>query len=539
MGERTAALTLSPCRMELGEAGTVRLYFPPDPVTAHQVRRVRPRGLWLAADQCWEFPFEAIQQLHRQFGDRFTMMPALRCWLETTRYPLPPFPGHRQLVEAANPDQPLADGRLLLPHQRHAVRWLLARRGALLADEMGLGKTLSALVAARALARVAQLHIVVLAPASVHGHWRREALAVEVSLHLLSWAAIPQDPPVAAGYVLIADEAHYAQNINTRRTRGLLRLARHPRLRCCWLLSGTPMKNGRPHQLLPLLAAIGHPMARHQRWYELTFCNGHWGERHGRRRWQCDGATHLAELRRLTKPLILYRRKQQCLELPPKIRRLFPIKLNAAEAAAFQLALDRTIANYRCRVAEGEVSTHAEPLAVLTAMRRLGSEAKSPRIAFLLQHLLQQGHAVVVFSNFCQPLRSLHSCVGGVMLSGDHGPAQREQMVSAFRQGEVNLLLATYGAAGCGYNLQRARHVVLLERPWTPGDAQQAEDRCHRIGSRHALVSLWPQLGVADHLVDELIASKLQNIDTLFTDLSIRQARAALVERIRAVLDPP
>ena len=523
--------------MELGDAGTVRLHFPPDPVTAHQVRGIRPRGTWLPAERCWEFPFEAVQQLHRHFGSRFTITPALQRWLETTVYPLPPFPGHRELVAAAGMDQPLADGRCLLRHQRHAVRWLLARRGAVLADEMGLGKTLSALVAARALARVAQLHIVVLAPVSVHGHWRREALAVEVDVHLLSWASIPPEPP-SAGYVLIADEAHYAQNVNTRRCRGLLRLARHPRLRCCWLLSGTPMKNGRPHQLLPLLAAIGHPIARNRRWYERTFCNGHWGERHGRRHWHCDGVSHLPELRRLTRPLILYRRKQQCLELPPKSRQLLTIRLNTTEAAAFQAALDRAVATYRCRVVQGEVSHHAESLALLTAMRRLGAAVKTPRIAELLQQLLRQGHAVVMFSNFCQPLRHLQARLGtGAILSGASSPAQREQMVWAFQQGSVNLLLATYGAAGLGYNLQRASHVVLLERPWTPGDAEQAEDRCHRIGSRHALVSLWPQLGIADHLVDELIASKARHVDAVFGNSPARQMRAALVERMHSLLE--
>ena len=49
------------------------------------------------------------------------------------------------------------------------------------------------------------------------------------------------------------------------------------------------------------------------------------------------------------------------------------------------------------------------------------------------------------------------------------------------------MLLATYGAGGYGYTLHRAKHVVLLERPWTPGDVEQAEDRCHRIGMKGEL----------------------------------------------------
>ena len=82
------------------------------------------------------------------------------------------------------------------------------------------------------------------------------------------------------------------------------------------------MKNGRPVQLFPLLAAIGHPLAADQRAFEERYCQGHWLERGGKRQWQAMGATHLEELQRLTRPLVLHRRKQDCLDLPPKQRRL-------------------------------------------------------------------------------------------------------------------------------------------------------------------------------------------------------------------------
>ena len=114
----------------------------------------------------------------------------------------------------------------------------------------------------------------------------------------------------------MVDEAHFAQSLQAARTAGLLRLARHPRLRAIWLLTGTPMKNGRPAQLFPLLAAMDHPLARDQRLFEERYCQGHWRERQGRQ-WQANGASQLEELRRLTRPLILHRRKSQVLDLRP------------------------------------------------------------------------------------------------------------------------------------------------------------------------------------------------------------------------------
>lgn len=165
--------------LSLTASGDVLFRCPFDPVTVAQLRRIRPRGCWQARLQGWVFPLEALLRLVDCFGERFPIDPSLRQWWQAIDKPLPPLPPHRQLVSAADLQAPLADGRQLLAHQRAGVRWLLARRGALLADEMGLGKTLTALAAARALLRLTDCRLLVVAPVGLHDHWRREALALE------------------------------------------------------------------------------------------------------------------------------------------------------------------------------------------------------------------------------------------------------------------------------------------------------------------------------------------------------------------------
>ena len=346
-------------------------------MTQAQLRRIRPAGTWVGHRSCWEFPLEAAVVLEQMLAGRFPVTAELAQWLTWLRQPLPPLPPHRQLVRAAGLTEQLADGRRPMAHQRHAARWLLARRGAVLADAMGLGKTLSVLLAARALVRCADCRVVVVAPAGLRAHWRQEALALALRLDLHSWARLPADLP-AAGCVLVVDEAHFAQSAHAARSQALLRLARHPRLRAIWLLTGTPMKNGRPAQLLPLLAAIGHPLAADRRGFEERYCQGHWRERAGRRVWDASGASHLEELHRLVRPLLLHRAKGQCLELPPKQRRLLPVRLGPAAAAEFQRRLDNCVLAYRQRAARGLVRRDAEALAVLAALRRIGSQHKLP-----------------------------------------------------------------------------------------------------------------------------------------------------------------
>lgn len=527
-------------QMRLGPSGLIEVVSPFDPVTQAQLRRIRPAGRWLSSRSCWEFPLEAAAALDQALSGRFPVTAELARWLGWLRQPLPPLPPHRQLVQAAALEEQLADGRQPMAHQRHAARWLLARRGAVLADAMGLGKTLTALLAARALVRCGDCRVVVVAPAGLRAHWRQEALALELQLELHSWARLPPELP-EAGCVLVVDEAHFAQSAQAVRSQALLRLARHPRLRAIWLLTGTPMKNGRPSQLLPLLAAIGHPLAVDRRAFEERYCQGHWRERAGRRIWEASGASHLEELQRLVRPLLLHRSKGQCLDLPPKQRRLQPVTLAPAAAADFERRLDCRVRDFRQRAARGLVRRDAEALAVLTALRRIGSEHKLPAAVQLLRSLLAADEPVVVFTAFVATAQALHHRFGAdseaVLLTGAVPVQQRQALVDAFQQGRRRLLFATFGTGGLGFTLHRARHVVLIERPWTPGDAEQAEDRCHRIGMRATLTSHWLQLGQADAFVDSLIADKSERIELLLHSRERLRQRRALPVLVRQLLE--
>jgi len=534
------ALASSLVQMRLGPTGLIEVVSPYDAVTQAQLRAIRPAGRWLARRHCWEFPLEAAAALQQRLAGRIPPTPELAEWLGWLQQPLPPLPPHRELVRLAELEQPLADGRRLLVHQRAAARWLLARRGALLADAMGLGKTLSSLAAARAMVRAAGCRIVVVAPAGLHRHWRREATSLELQLELHSWARLPAALP-PAGCVVLVDEAHFAQTFSAARTRAFLRLARHPRLRAIWLLTGTPIRNGRPAQLLPLLAAIGHPIAGDQRAFEERYCQGHWREQGGRRVWQATGASHLEELQGLLRPLLLHRDKARCLDLPPKRRVLLPVELDPASARGFQHRLDSRVEDYRRRAARGEVRRDAEALAVLTALRQIGSSHKLPAAADLVRGLLARGEAVVVFTAFVASARLLLERLGGPpaggLLVGAVPPPRRQAVVDAFQAGRSPLLIATFGTGGLGFTLHRAHHVVLLERPWTPGDAEQAEDRCHRIGMSHGLTCHWLQLGVADQLVDGLIADKAERISLVLRSRAELRQRQALPGMVRSLLE--
>jgi len=180
------------------------------------------------------------------------------------------------------------------------------------------------------------------------------------------------------------------------------------------------------------------------------------------------------------------------------------------------------------------VRSDAEAFALLTALRQIAAEFKLPAAEQLIRDCRAESGTVVLFSTFVEPLHLLQQRLGGAVLSGRLRPSERQAVVDRFQAGGTDLLLSTYGTGGLGFTLHRARHIILLERPWTPGAVDQAEDRCHRIGMEGELISHWLQLGVADQLVDGLVASKAKQIEVLLGPrrLSLqRQPLPALLTR--------
>lgn len=424
------------------------------------------------------------------------------------------------LIATAEVDEPLPGGLTLYEHQKRGVEWLLAHRqgglypGGILADDMGLGKTLEALVAARALTQTHDsARILVVCPASLRENWAREAERVEMEIETRSWAKMPQ-PLEGRPYVVIADEAHYAQSLKSKRTQALLSLVNHENCLAAWLLTGTPLKNGRPVNLYPLLLASGHPLGRDQRGYETRYCAGfHRDVGRGRMAWDTTGAAHLDELAVKSQDVILRRTKDECLDLPPKIRTHRPADLTAKELLSYNAHIEDLVADYRRRAGAGEVDPAAEALVTLNILRQVGSQYKVATAVEMAEQLLEQGQPVVLFTEFVESARALHEGLGGELLTGKSKAADRQAMVDRFQSGESPVFVGTVKAGGVGLTLTASSYVILVDRPWTPGDTAQAEDRCHRIGAEHTVHSFWLTLGAIDEAIDQLIEAKSKRVE--------------------------
>lgn len=429
--------------------------------------------------------------------------------------------------------EPLPSGRTLFVHQQEAVSLLLDREQMILAHDMGLGKSCSSLVAAKAY----DLPVIIICPATLKINWLREAESVGLPVEVYSWAKIP--PPPETNYVLIGDECHYAQNLKSQRTQAFLELAKNARAVYC--LTGTPLKNGRPANLLPLLIACKHELAKNRKAFEIRYCDAHKKvvNRMGTEVWDVTGASHLDELHQKTKNVILYKKKEDCIDLPEKVRVMRTAEVSAdatrayndfikAMRAAHKGSVDVKLAvhesamkAYKASVEAGDDveepekydPTSADAIVELGMLIHASSLAKVESAVELAQEVLEQNQQVVLFTRFVNTAEQIANALGGSVLRGGLSDEQKQELIDSFQAGRSKVLVCTFGAGGVGITLTAAQTVILVDRPWTPGDAKQAEDRLHRIGQKNSVTAIWLQYGAIDEKIDTILEEKQDRID--------------------------
>ncbi|WP_018264059.1 DEAD/DEAH box helicase [Methylobacterium sp. WSM2598] len=293
-------------------------------------------------------------------------------------------------------EPPPAFRATLRPYQSRGLAWLAFLReaglGGILADDMGLGKTVQALAMIALEKAEGRLDrpVLVVAPTSLMGNWRREAERFAPSLRVLTlhglerkeqfgaasdhdlvlttYPLIPRDHEVLRTqdwHILLLDEAQAIKNPDARTTRLLHGIrARH---RFC--LTGTPVENN--------LAEL---------WSLVSFaCPGLLGDRrHFTRVWrtpiekQGDRERSRLLARRL-KPFLLRRTKEEVArDLPPKSEIVERIDLAGAQRDLYESI--RLAMHARVRAAIAEKGFARSRIVILDALLKLRQVCCDPRL---------------------------------------------------------------------------------------------------------------------------------------------------------------
>eukprot|EP00536_Pseudo-nitzschia_multiseries_P001399 jgi/Psemu1/180965/e_gw1.18.94.1 len=426
------------------------------------------------------------------------------------------------LIKNARLSEPLPNGWTLFPHQKKAVIRALTMRRMILALDMGLGKTLIGALWCRAFRDTFgrdKLKTYVICPVSLKEEWRRTAEeTVGLAVSICSWAKVPKAvESCVEHFVVCCDEAHAMQSTQSQRTRDVLTLVDDKRCVGVLLLTGTPMKNGKPGNLFPLLKAVRHPLGRHQKAYETHFCNGMLKNFGRGAQWDATGASNLDQLKRKVASNLLHMTKEQCLqELPPMTKILHDVPVSSR----YQVQYEHSI-KYLANVQANSSNMRGE--AVLGAVQRLRvvcAAAKVDATVEMARSILDKEPAVVIFTSFAQVAKTIHSKLVASrwqcgLLTGETPQKKRQELVDDFQNGLSAVFVCTFGAGGVGLTLTAASTIILLDRPWTPGETRQAEDRIRRIGQARNCTSYWIRSFDLDRQIDEMLESKKQTANAV------------------------
>jgi len=440
--------------------------------------------------------------------------------------------------------------------------------GAVLADDMGLGKTLQALAW---LAHLCERDphggpSLVVCPASVMHHWAREAARFTPNLDVL----VLESGPERAGHranvgehdlvitnyallrhdidfwrqqslrALILDEAQQIKNPSAAVTRAAGELTARHRV----ALTGTPLEN-RALDLWSIVSFV-HP--------GFLGTRAAFSARHD----QPDAPPHRRRLlaARL-RPLLLRRLKQQVAqELPPRVEERVDCALTPGQRRLYLSELGRARAFLGTLLADpqGLEKNRMPVLATLTRLRQicchptlaggrdgLGS-GKFEALFELLEPLLEEGHKVLLFSQFVECLKLIEAefVRRGVpyhVLTGQ--TTRREKVVAAFTEDpQTCVFLLSLRAGGLGLNLTAASYVILFDPWWNPAIEAQAIDRTHRIGQTRTVIAY--RL-LTEGTVEERIWDLQQRKSALARDLLGEESFARSLSRadLEWLLSPP
>ena len=389
----------------------------------------------------------------------------------------------------------LPNGLIPYPHQAEAALDIFHNRNAILAFDVGVGKTLTALVAARLYHKVTGGKVVVVCPPSLITNWQRESQDL-IDPIICSSGKIPSPDDFTERFYLIADEAHYYQNISSKRTQKMLALA--DKADGTLLMTATPIRNY-PSNIFPLLKILRHPLGDNYAAFERRYCDG-----------KQAGSSNLVELHSRMATSLILGSKEEYLSLPIFKRIMYPVEFSGAGLIIFEATMRRMNEVYKQRVASKTISGKGWCIVLLNHLRMATALGKSIKAVQIAKKALENGHQVVIFTNFIKSARYIEYNLaesGVSALLGSTPKAQRQGLVDDFQEGESRFFVMTR-AGSAGLNLQQGTIFISVDRTWSPFDMIQAEGRIHRNGQNNPCYSIWLQDAIIDPFLDRMMLNK-------------------------------
>ena len=381
------------------------------------------------------------------------------------------------------------DNKSLYPHQVEVLGGLYDHKSAGIFYDMGLGKTIIGSIKATSYKKP----ILIISPKSVCSQWiehfkewhneykrynltnKKEFEAYINDNDNLKVGVINYDIcyrrselSKLTGYILILDESHAIGNINSKRTKAIMKLKFDDVL----LLSGTPATNSDYMKLYPMLKLLGLKMNKKE--YEDRYGNWFMMELNGikfRVLSKVNSYKNIDELKKVMYDLgCRFKKTDEVIDLPQQRFIDVPIKPSKY---------------YKTFVKDGYVDCgeceyiSSSPTTDMLYQRQLcNSTEKLDMVKTLLESTEDR---VIIFYNFNCELVLLQQLVSKLKrpLSFVNGS---EKNLNCYNNNNDSVTLVQYQSGSSGVNLQKANKMIYYSPPIKSDFFEQSKKRIHRIG---------------------------------------------------------
>jgi len=424
-----------------------------------------------------------------------------------------------------NPDVPEGLNATLRPYQVDGFKFLaylaVNNFGGILADDMGLGKTIQSLTY---LLWLFEEHkktggpkkpALVVCPKSVLDVWYSEALKFtpqlkvkilknrddinvdhiqnNIDILVLNYAQLRVCGEELNGIkwlTTILDEGQQIKNPDSKAAKCARELDSQNRL----VLTGTPIEN----RLLDMWSLMAFAMPG------VLGSRAYFKKRFDKRKDPLSQTRLASRLR----PFLLRRTKLQVAQdLPPRTEEEVYSKMEGIQLELYKAELKRI--QKALLGLDSDEAVKKNSFAILQGLMRLRQicchpglidpkylkeeSAKMESLFYLLDQLHEEGHKVLVFSQFVSMLDLIKA-----RLELENRPYNYLTGQTKDRKGEIekfqttkepSVFMLSLKAGGAGLNLTSASYVILYDPWWNPAVENQAIDRTHRIGQKNKVIA--------------------------------------------------
>lgn len=309
--------------------------------------------------------------------------------------------------------------------------------------------------------------------------------------------------------LIVADEAHLIRNMESSRSKAVLKLANAAEKRIS--LTATPVVNG-VGDYYPILHFIRPDIFHSYSEFINTYSLG-------------DGRTprNEKELQEMLKSFMIRRTKRDVMKDLPKVGRYEKIyelsedawkKYDKAEKGVYEVL--KTFDPEK----QGSEFQINGVLAMLIRLKQIVAEDKIEFTSDLALELSDSARdaksdysKVLIFSQFVPVVKALAKSLGydsgeALYITGeDHPSAQdKKDVVDKFmndKHGNYNFLVCSTAAMSEGFNITSAGYVVFNDLMWTPAAHEQAEGRAYgRLNDPHPIDSYYI---LGENTIDDMI----------------------------------